>query len=56
MFSNFKCHVLKFVRRNLNAYKEIVEKNLWVPFLKTFARQKPLLLAIQYYISTKKTG
>lgn len=44
---SFGYHVLKkLVKKNLDIYKLIVEKNLLVQYLKTFVIKKILLLAI----------
>lgn len=42
--SNFGYYVLKLVEKNLDVYKPMVESNLLVPFSKTSAKRKALLL------------
>lgn len=43
-----------FVKRNLDTYKLILEKNLLMPLLKIFAKREILLLAMQHYTYRKK--
>lgn len=54
MSSNSSYYVLKLPKRNLNAYKPIVEGNSLVPSLKVYTRRKILLLAIWHYTCTRK--
>lgn len=51
---NFGCHELNSIRKNLDVYKLMAEKNSLVPYLKTSAIRKALQLTIQHCIYTRK--
>lgn len=53
---NSNYHILKFVERNLDAYKMTVKENLLVLLSKAFAKRKALLFIMQHHIYTKRIG
>lgn len=56
MLSNSGYHMRKLVMKNLDAYKPIVEKNSSVPLLKTFVKNRVLLLTMGHCTYIKKMG
>lgn len=54
MSSNFGYHALKFIRKNSDTYKSMMEKNSSVLPSKAFVKREILLLTTGRHICTKK--
>lgn len=52
---NFGCCALKLVKKNLNAYNQIIRGSLLMLYFEIFVKKEELRLNILYYICMKKT-